>query len=168
MVKIEDLKRINMLKKVPDHLLAIIGQEAQLSIYGVNTQLFTVGDPIDTYYMLIMGQVGLKVALNPNVDVMLDNFQAGRSFGSSALRKGSKASYTAVCQEPCEVITLYGPRMIELFETNAELAYHMMAGVAGQYKRTMDIRARMIIKTLDRHPELNQRIDDIEQLTPAY
>ena len=168
MVKIEDLKRINMLKKVPDHLLAIIGQEAQLSIYGANTQLFTVGDPIDIYYMLIMGQVALKVALNPDVDVILDNLQAGRSFGSSALRKGSKASYTAVCQEPCEVITLYGPRMIELFETNSELAYHMMAGVAEQYKRTMDIRARMIIRILEKHPELNQRIDDIEQLTPAY
>jgi CRP/FNR family transcriptional regulator, cyclic AMP receptor protein len=168
MVKIEDLKRINMLKKVPDHLLAILGQEAQLSIYGADTQLFTVGDPIDIYYMLIMGQVALKSTLNPDVDVILDNLQSGQSFGSSALRKGSKASYTAVCQEPCEVITLYGPRMIELFQTNSELAYHMMAGVAGQYKRTMDIRARMIIKTLEMNPELNHRIDDIEQLIPAY
>lgn len=157
-----------MLKKVPDHLLAILGQEAQLSIYGADTQLFTVGDPIDVYYMLIMGQVGLKVALNPNVDVILDNLQSGRSFGSSALRHGSKASYTAVCLEPSEVITLYGPRMIELFETNSELAYHMMAGVAGQYKRTMDIRTRMIIQILEKNPELNQRIDDIEQLTPAF
>jgi hypothetical protein len=58
--------------------------------------------------------------------------------------------------------------MIELFETNSELAYHMMAGVAGQYKRTMDIRTRMIIQILEKNPELNQRIDDIEQLTPAY
>ncbi|MBU0969842.1 MAG: cyclic nucleotide-binding domain-containing protein [Proteobacteria bacterium] len=168
MVKIEDLKRINMLRKVPDHLLAILSQEAQLSIYGVNTQLFTVGDPIDIYYMLIMGQVALKVALNPDVDVILDNLQSGQSFGSSALLKGSKASYAAVCLEPCEVITLYGPRMIELFETHPELAYYMMVGVAGQYKKTMDVRARMIIKTLDMHPELNHRIDDIEQLTPAY
>ncbi len=168
MVKIEDLKRINMLKKVPDHLLAIIGKEAQLSIFGTNTQLFGVGDKIDTYYMLIMGQVALTVALNPDVDVILDNLQSGRSFGSSALFNGSQAYYTAVCQEPCEIITLYGPQMIDLFETNQELAYHMMAGVAGQYKKTMDTRAQMIIQTLDKNPELKSTIDDIENLTPTY
>jgi CRP/FNR family cyclic AMP-dependent transcriptional regulator len=168
MVKIEDLKRINMLKAVPDHLLGIIGKEAQLSIFGTNTQLFSIGERVDTYYMLIMGQVALKIGLRPDIDVILENLQSGGSFGSSALISGSKASYTAVCQEPCEVITLYGPRMIEVFETNHELAYHMMTGVGRQYKKNMDTRAQMIIQTLNSRPELKQEIDDIETLTPAY
>lgn len=168
MVKIEDLKRINMLKGVPDHLLSILSQEAQLNIFGSGTQLFTVGDRIDTFFMMIMGQVALKVALTPDIDVILDNLQSGRSFGSSALMDGAKASYTAVCQEPCEVVTLYGPRLKEMFEDNRELAYYVMTGVAGQYKRTMDKRARMIMKTLEETPELKQGIEDIETLTPVY
>ena len=168
MVKTEDLKRINMLKSMPDHLLEILGQEAQLSIFGSNTQLFTVGDTIDTFYMLIMGQVALTVALTDDIDVILDNLQSGRSFGSSALVEGSAASYTALCQEPCEVITLEGRRMQALFKTNHELAYHMMAGVSRQYKKTMDTRARMIMKTLDQNPDLKDSISDIEKLTPAY
>lgn len=168
MVKIEDLKRINMLKAVPDHLLEIIAQEAHLSIFGTNTQLFSVGQRVDICYMLIMGQVALKVELHPDIDVILDNLQSGASFGPSAFLEGSKAPYTAVCQEPCEVITLFGPRMIEVFETNPELGYHLMTGVAGQYKRTIGARAQMIIKTLDSHPELKQSIDEIETLTPAY
>ena len=168
MVKIEDLKRINMLSKVPDHLLEIISQEAQLNIYGTGTQLFTVGDKIHTFYMMTMGQVALTVELNEDIDVVLDNLQSGRSFGSSALMSGGQASYTAICQEPCEVITLFGPRMIELFEENKELAYHVMTGVAGQYRRTMEKRARMIIKTLEERPDLKQGIYDIGKLTPAY
>lgn len=168
MVKIEDLKRINMLRQVPDHLLEIIGREAQLSIFGTGTRLFGVGDTIHTFYMLIMGQVALKVVLTDDIDVILDNLQSGRSFGSSALLEGSTASYTAICEEPCETITLHGPRMQELFETNHELAYYMMAGVSRQYKRTLDERARMIMKTLDDHPELKHSIHDIEKLTPAY
>ncbi|HCY86933.1 MAG TPA: cyclic nucleotide-binding domain-containing protein [Desulfobacteraceae bacterium] len=168
MVKIEDLKRINMLKKVPDHLLEIISQEAQLNIYGEGTTLFAAGDDIDTFYMMIMGQVALRVPLNEDIDVILDLLQSGRSFGSSALMLGVMASYDAVCQETCEVITVYGPRMLELFESNKELAYHVMTGVAGQYKRTMDKRAGMIMKTLDEHPELRLRIKDIGQLTPVY
>ncbi len=168
MVKIEDLKRINMLREVPDHLLEIISQEAQLNIYGINTQLFTIGERVDTFYMMIMGQVALKVALTPEIDVILDNLQSGRSFGSSALFNGSEASYTAICQEPCEVITLYGPRMLNMFETNPELAFHVMTGVAGQYKRTMDKRARMIMRTLANRPDLSHGIDDIGKLTPSY
>ncbi|MCG8688498.1 MAG: Crp/Fnr family transcriptional regulator [Desulfobacterales bacterium] len=168
MVKIEDLKRINMLNGVPDHLLEIVSREAQLNIYGTGTQLFSVGDKIDTFYLMIMGQVALKVALNPDIDVILDNLQSGRSFGSSALIEGSIASYTAVCQEPCEVITIYGPRLQELFKENQELAYHFMTGVAGQYKRTMDKRSEMILKTLEERPDLRHGIQDISQLTPSY
>lgn len=168
MVKIEDLKRIDMFKKVPDYLLDIISQEAQLNIFGNNTQLFAVGDRIDTFYLIVMGQVALTVALSDDVDVILDNLQSGRSFGSSALLEGAIASYSAVCQEPCEVITLYGPRLLELFETNQELAYHVMTGVAGQYKRTMEERAKMIMKTLEEHPEWKQGIYDIGKLTPVY
>lgn len=168
MVKIEDLNRINMLKAVPDHLLEIISQEAQLHIYGADTRLFSTGDELDTYYMMVMGQVALKVALTPDVDVIFNNIQAGGSFGSSTFLKGSTAGYSAVCQEPCEVITLYGPRMIELFETNEELGYHMMTGVAGQYKRAMDERARMILETISQHPELARKIHDIDELTPVY
>ncbi len=168
MVNIEDLKRINMLKNVPDHLLEILRQEAQLNIYGIDTQLFKAGDTIDTFYLMIMGQVALKVELTPDIDVILDNLQSGRSFGSSSLIDGSIASYTAICQEPCEVITIYAPRLVELFETNQELAYHLMTGVAGQYKRTLDKRARMIMKTLDQHPEFKEQINDISKLTPAY
>ena len=165
MVKIEDLKRINMLREFPDHLLEIIGNEAQLSIFGTGTQLITVGRPVDTFYMLIMGQVAVKRELTPVVDVILNYIQSGASFGTSALIKGSTASYTATCQEPCEAISLDGKRMIQLFEENQELAYYMMQGIARQYKKHMDKRAWMILKTLDENPDLKDDIKDIENLT---
>lgn len=165
MVKIEDLKRINMLKEFPEHLLEMISSEAQLSIFGTDTQLITINEKMDTFFMLIMGQVAVKKELTPEIDVILDYIQSGSSFGTSALMKGSVASYTAVCQEPCEVISLSGARMMELFEDNHELAYYMMMGVSKQYKRRMDLRTQMIIKTLDENPELKEDIKDIDNLT---
>jgi CRP-like cAMP-binding protein len=168
MVKIQDLKQIHMLENMPDRLLTLIGQEAQLSIFSAGTCLFRAGEPVDTFYMVIMGQVALTVELNPDIDVILENIQSGRTFGSSALISGGPATYTAVCQEPCETITLSGPRMQKLFETNQELAFHLMKGVARQYKQTMENRAKMIMKTLARHPEMKASIHDIETLTPAY
>lgn len=168
MVKIQDLKHIHMLEKMPGRLLTLIGQEAQLSIFSTNTCLFRAGENVDTFFMVMMGQVALAVALNPDMDVILENIQSGRTFGSSALISGGPASYTAICQEPCEIITLSGERMQQLFETNDELGYYFMAGVARQYKTSMDTRAKMILKTLARHPEMKPSIHDIEKLTPAY
>ncbi len=165
MVKIEDLRRINMLKGFPDHLFEILAREAQLNIYGVNTQLISIHERVDTFFMLIMGQVAVKKELTPRVDVIFDYIQSGSSFGTSALLEGSTASYTAVCQETCEAITLSGKRIRELFKENHELAYYMLLGAARQYKNKMDIRARMIMKALDENPELKKDIHDIEDLT---
>ena len=165
MVKIEDLKRITLLKNVPEHLLEVLAQEAQLSIFGKNTELITLDEEVTTFFMLIMGQVAIKQALTDKIDVILDYIQSGASLGSAALISGSKASYTAICQEPCEAITLSGNRMRALFETNHELAYYMMSGVALQYKQNMDLRAQMILKTLDENPDVAEDIEDIEKLT---
>lgn len=164
MVRIEELKRINILKEIPDYLLGIIATEAQLSIFGTDTQLISLNEKVDTFYMLLMGQVAIKVELTPEIDVILDYIQSGSSFGTCALLKESTSSYVAICQEPCEMITLSGERMLQLFEENHELAYHMMSGVAKQYKRRMDFRAQMIMKTLDKNPELKEEIKDIKSL----
>ncbi|MCF8126815.1 MAG: cyclic nucleotide-binding domain-containing protein, partial [Desulfotignum sp.] len=72
MVKIQDLKQIFILESMPEHLLALIGEEAQLSIFSGGTCLFKAGEAVDTFYMLIMGQVALTVALNKDVDVILE------------------------------------------------------------------------------------------------
>ncbi|MBC2705182.1 Crp/Fnr family transcriptional regulator [Desulfobacula sp.] len=164
MVKIEDLKRINLLKDIPDHLLGIIASEAQLSIFGTDIQLISPNEKVGTFYMLIMGQVAIKIELTPEIDVILDYIQSGSSFGTCALLKGSTASYSAVCQEPCEMITLSGERMLQLFEENHELAYHVMSGAAKQYKRRMGFRAQMITKTLGKNPELKEEIKDIKSI----
>ncbi|WP_319575010.1 cyclic nucleotide-binding domain-containing protein [uncultured Desulfobacter sp.] len=158
MIKIEDLKRINMLAKMPDHLLKIISELAQLNIYGKDTLLFSQGENIDIFYMIVMGQVELKIPLDKDIDLIFDILQAGRSLGSSAMFSDARASYTAICQEPCEIITLDGEKLQNLFKDNKEIAYYFMAGVAGQYKRTMDRRIHTILKTLQRHPELQDRV----------
>ncbi|MCP4020623.1 MAG: cyclic nucleotide-binding domain-containing protein [Desulfobacteraceae bacterium] len=168
MVKIEDLKRINLLSDMPDHLLEILAKEAQLSIFGTHTQLFNKNENVDTFYMLVMGQVAMKIELTETIDIIIDYIQSGSSFGLSSLLTNSTATYSGVCQEPCEVITLSAPRTIKLFEENNELGYQIMLRLAKKYKVTMDKRAQMIMKTLGDNPEFKQDIKDIENLTLIF
>lgn len=165
MVKIEELKRINLFKNSPDHLLEIISREAQLSIFNTDTQLITINESVDTLYMLIMGQVAVIRQLTQDIDVILDYVQSGASFGISSIIQGATATYTAICQEPCEVITLSGQKMIELFEQNHELGYYVMKDVSRQYKRHIDIRANMILKTIGKDRELKDEIYNIKYLS---
>lgn len=153
-----------MLKDFPGHLLEIIAREANLTVFGTGTQLATIHEKLDTFYMLIMGQVALKKALTPEIDIIFEHVQSGSTFGSCIFIEGSTSAYTIICQEPCETISLSGERMMELFNENHELAYYMLLGVARQYKKRMDIRAKMIMKTLDENPELRDDIHDIENL----
>ncbi len=168
MVKIEDLKKINLLKGLPDHLLEVITSEAQLSIFSTDTVLFETNEDIDTFYMLIMGQVALKVELSSDVNIILDTIQSGSSFGVASLVPGINTSSKAVCQEPCEVITLSSKKMIELFEKYDELGYQVMHRLALHYKKIMDNRTNMIMKTLDFNPQLKDKIVDIETLTAVF
>lgn len=166
MIKISDLKRINFMKDVPEHLLAIIADEAQLSIFGTGTQLITDSEKADTFYMLVMGQVAIKQALTQDIDIIFALIQSGAAFGIPALLEGQTSSYTAICQEPCEVITLSGRRLRELFDENDELAFHMFKGAANQYKQNMDQRAQMLMKVIEENPEIKETMDiEIETLS---
>jgi len=160
MVKIEDLKRINLMKKLPDHLLDIIAKEAQLSIFSTGAQLITVNKKIENFCMLVMGQVAIKRNITPDIDVILEYIQSGNSFGTSAMIQGTTAFYSAICQEPCEIITVSGDRMIQLFEENHELGYYIMMDVSKRYKRFMDNRAQMIFKTLADDMDMKEDIYD--------
>ncbi len=168
MVKIEDLKKIDLLNGLSDNLLELIAPHAHLSIFNTDTQLFETNEDIDIFYMLIMGQVALKVALSDDVDIILDTIQSGSSFGIASLVPGTNASSTAVCQEPCEIITLSARKMTELFNENNDLGYQVMLRLALRYKRIMENRANMIMKTLDNNPEFKHKIADIETLTPIF
>ncbi len=168
MVKIEDLKKINLLHGLSDDLLEIIAPHAQLSIFNTDTVLFETDEDIETFYMLIMGQVALRVSISEDVNVILDSLQSGASFGVASLVPGTNADSTAICQEPCEIITLSSKTMTQLFSENNDLGYQVMLRLALRYKRIMENRAHMIMKTLDNNPEFKHKIADIETLTPIF
>lgn len=165
MVKIQDLKRITLFSDMPDDLLQIIAARAHLSIFSTDTHLFEANEDIDTFYMLLMGQVALKVELTEEIDIILDTIQTGSSFGVSALLEEARTTSSAVCQEPCEVITLSGRDMLQLFSENTKLGYHVMYRLARHYKHIMDNTANRIMKTMDSRSGFRYGPEDFKNIT---
>ncbi|OQY01034.1 MAG: hypothetical protein B6I26_05380 [Desulfobacteraceae bacterium 4572_130] len=165
MIKIQEFKRINLFKDMPDNLLEIIGAEAQISIFSTKKQLFKENDIVDNFYMLLMGQISMEVKLSSKITVTLETIQSGSCFGLSSLVPKAKVFSSAICQEPCEIITLPGQRMMQLFQDNNEFGYEIMLRLARSYKQKMNNRIKMIMTILDENPELKNQADDLKSLT---
>ncbi len=165
MVNIQDLKQITLLAGMPEDLLHIISSHANLFIFSHDDLLFEANQDIDTFYMLLMGQVALKVELTGEIEIILDTVQTGSSFGVSALVEGARTTSAAICQEPCEVITLSSRKMLQLFRENPKLGYHVMYRLAGHYKQIMNHTANRIIKTMDSQSGFHYGVEDYKNLT---
>ena len=165
MIKIQEFKRINLFKDMPNNLLEIIGAEAQISIFSTNKQLFKENDIVDNFYMLLMGQVSMEVELSSKITVRIETIQSGSCFGLSSLVPEAKVFSSAICQEPCEIITLPGKRMLELFQNNNEFGYEIMLRLGKSYKQKMNNRTKMIMTILDENPELKNQAAELKSLT---
>lgn len=163
MVNLEDLKRIYILRNMPLHILEKITQEARICILEKGSVLFKTGERNEVFYMLTMGQVTLNLELNEDIDVIFEILQAGSSFGLLSLLKGAVSSYSAVCQEACEAITLNAPRMFELFEKDPEFAFYMLKGVASQYQHLIQTRATMRTQAINHRPNLQRNKEDMDK-----
>ncbi len=168
MVNLDDLRRIDILRDMPFHILDKISKEARICILEKDSLLFQTGGRNEIFYMLTMGQVALRLELTEDIDVIFENLQGGNAFGLLALVKDAVSSYSAVCQEACEVITLKAPRMFELFEEDAELAFYMTKAIASQYQLLMQKRAKMTLQTLETNPDLQSGREDVGNLPRFY
>ena len=167
MVRLDDLRRIHLLKDMPTHMLQKIASEAQLNIFSTGMVLFQKGESIDYLYLVLMGQVALEIELSPELNVILSTIHPGYTFGVSSLVSGARASSSAICQEPCEVISLPVERLNVLFQEDPSLGYHFMHRLARIFQKIMASRTQMIMKTLDQHPVFQEDLGDLRHLAPV-
>lgn len=168
MVRIEDLRRIHLLKDMPSDLLEKIAAKAQLNIFSTDTILFRKNQTIENFYMVLMGEVALEVELSRTLNVILATIHPGYSFGVSSLVSGAKASSTAICKEPCELVTLPVDGISNLFQEDPNLGYQFMLRLARIFQKIMANRTQMIMKTLDQYPGFLEDFGDLEHLAPVF
>ncbi len=167
MVRVEDLRKIHLMKDMPQELLAKVASEAQLNIYSAGTVLFRFNENIEYFYMVLMGQVALQVELQPELTVILTSVNSGYAFGVSSLVSGARAASTAICKETCELITLPVDKLTRMFEEDKRLGFEFMYRLAKLFQQIMANRTRMIMRALDQHPEAMDRLGDLGHLAPV-
>ncbi len=152
MVSINDLKRINFIKELPDEILEKIGTVAQLETFDEEALLVRQDQAQHLIYMLVSGTVFLNCRGTGGKAYTLDELSPGQTFGVSALLDNSPATYTAICAEECTLVTLASAQMLQLFKSDYTIGYTVMQRVVEKFKTRMNLHTTQFLASLANHP----------------
>ena len=156
MVEKETLEKIEFLKDLPDHILEKIGSIARISEYGEEQILFRQNEIQTVLYMLVSGKVFLNSRAGTGQSLTLDAVYPGRTFGVPALLKESYGTFSAICAEPCTMITIQAREMRQLFRGDFESGYILMRRVVELFKIRGEMHTHQFLHSLKTHPEIKK------------
>lgn len=154
MVEKDILEKIVFLKDLPEPVLEKIGKLALLETFDEEGILFRQNQEQTLLYMLVSGKVFLNCRSTFGKSLTLDEVFPGRTFGVSALMGETSSTFTAVCVEPCKIITLSGKEMRELFENDFKIGHTLMLKVVNIFRSRMKMHTRQFLHSLAAHPEI--------------
>jgi len=99
--------------------------------YPQDTRIYTIGDPVDDFYVLADGMVRFTLGLGKRETSAGEFMRRGDVFGWAALVEGySRRIATAYCLTPCSVVALAGPELPKLMDSDHSLGYAVMKRLA--------------------------------------
>ncbi|MDD9305177.1 MAG: cyclic nucleotide-binding domain-containing protein [Desulfobacter sp.] len=156
MIGIKDLKKINFIKTLPDDILEKIATVAQMETFDEETILIRQDEAKHLIYMLVSGRIFLNCRASGGQALTLDELRPGQTFGVSALLENSPSTYTAICAQECQIITLSSAQMLQLFKTDYAIGYTVMQQVVEKFKTRMNRHTAQFLKSLATHPAIRQ------------
>lgn len=119
----DDLKRIASLPSI------------HFEAFESNDIISTEGEPAKDLYVLVEGQVGLRLTVDlvmesKSRDIKIDTVSKGSVFGWSALVEPYSSSRTAVCTKDSKVLVIDGKELIQLMDSDEHIGYEVMRSIA--------------------------------------
>ena len=158
MVKIEQLKKILVFEDLSDEMLTELANIAQIKTYEEETELFGQHHNLSKIYILISGKIFLNSRSPGGTSLTLDEVKPWHSFGLSAIMGNIESSFSAICAEKSEVITLNNNKLLKLFEKNQKLGYIIMLRVVQLFQSRMALHTQQFLQSIANHPEIKKNL----------
>ena len=155
MVGIKDLRKINFVDELPDNILEKIVEVAQLETFDEETILIRQDQSQHLIYMLVSGKIYLNCRAATGKALTLDELGPGQTFGLSSLLDNSPSTYTAICAEDSEVITIASAQLLQLFKSDYATGYKVMERVVERFKARMNRHTQLFMAALATHPAIS-------------
>ena len=126
----DTLGQIRFLGGVAETYLDDLVEIARVEEYEEGDELFAEGQPVDSVYLVVHGEVALEVSasgINPQHVLTVG---AGESLGWSALMERRRRTLTARATAPTTVIRIDGQQLLEMCELNPGFGFEIMRNTA--------------------------------------
>ena len=104
---------------------------ARMRSFPQDTRIYTVGDPVDDFYVLADGMLRFTLGLGKRDTSAGDIIRRGEVFGWAPLVEGHpRRIATAYCLTACEVVAIDGAALSRLMEGDSALGYALLKKLA--------------------------------------
>jgi CRP-like cAMP-binding protein len=140
---VEALQRVPLLAGQSAAQLAAIAQLARRQRFKRDDVIYVEGDPADALYVIVSGQVRVRVTSPEGRQVVVLLLQAGESFGESALLDGAPRTATIEAAEPTEVIVVSREDFLRLSTQSPQIVMGLLRVMARRLRETETLAAEM-------------------------
>jgi CRP-like cAMP-binding protein len=122
----------------PDEI-KVISNSAATGEYRAGQIIHHRGLPADRVYVLVEGQVVLRVPGKQGLDILVEQLGPGSMFGASAIM-GRQYTVTAQCLTNCKILNIEIAALQRIMSENLPIAYAIEKHIAElYYQRYIDV-----------------------------
>ncbi len=116
----------------PDELDALSESAATLS-FKAGATVYQRGQKANFLYLVLSGQVVLRLQKNGGVSILIDQLGSGDMFGSCASRAAESYALTAQCMEDSEILRIEAAVLNKLLEKDLRMGYAIQSQISQVY-----------------------------------
>jgi CRP-like cAMP-binding protein len=127
----------------PDQVRAISEAAEEVSLQAGDT-VFRRGDPADYFFIVLEGQVALRLPPKKGMSVLIDEVGRGAVFGSCICFQIDSYTLTALCTEDSRLIKIRADSLKKLMDEDPVMGYAVQTLISRIYfKRYLDTMQKL-------------------------
>ena len=125
-MSVEGLGHLPLFAGLPPERISSLEAMAQRRSFKRGEVIFHKGDPGDTLFMIVQGQVKIVLPSDSGEEALLVVLDEGEFFGELSLIDERPRSATIMASEPTETLVLHRDDFLRSLAANPEIAVHLL------------------------------------------
>jgi CRP-like cAMP-binding protein len=134
-MSVESLKRDEVFEFLRPDQVDALSNAARLVRFGTGQIIYQKGEPAQNIYIVLSGQVSIRLPGDRGVSVMIDELTQGDIFGSCVSFALDSYVLTAQCTDDCELLCIKASALKELLEEDPRMGYAIQSKISEIYFR---------------------------------
>ena len=130
MISPEMLRRYPYFAQISEESLKLIAMMADEMTIPAGTQIFSEGDPANTLYVIVRGEVNIQYVLGSGERRTVDTLVGGDLLVWSALVEPYKTTAVGTAVKETQLVKVAAPQLRALCDCDPQVGYRLMLEVA--------------------------------------